>query len=329
MGDEEPSLHPPHHGFYRSEAEAPQTSWALLDLHAYIADRENYTSASCKTSDKTEIRVTFCAAPPPLVSYLCVWFPGLKPEDLEKIVLDPTVEAAQSDLLLLEVSVCGRRRSDYFVYKANDGRGPSLQLLEIPEPCLDKRCNIALLARRDRHGGTFHLRPPLERHGGERFRLRRHGEEDSYYYVAVLNFVSSTESEYTYKLWVFDSMEGQWSSRLVSVHCPLYHLTSKVISLGEDGLLGFVDPWRGIIACDMIGQRSPKYLKVPPKLIRNDKVRYRDKKALVLSVDMKKSRLQGVAVFDAERMCGGSFDYTCMQSWIPKYFNADEYMVFN
>ncbi|GJN13234.1 hypothetical protein PR202_ga31582 [Eleusine coracana subsp. coracana] len=268
-----------------------------------------------------------------------------------------------------------------------------------------------------------------------RFRLRRHGEEDSYYYVAVLNFVSSTESEYTYKLWVFDSMKGQWSSRLVSVHCPLYHLTSKVISLGEDGLLGFVDPWRGIIICDMIGQRSPKYLKVPPKLIRDEKVtdtgllsrdialvegrltivdlcpatepdinlnwnwqvstwsrkvadhweedwhndcnlcipdikvdkdtenvnflpmlkdnegiprptlgslhiahpilslsdshvvyvmakvRYRDKKALVLSVDMRKSRLQGVAVFDAERMRGGAFDYTCTQSWIPKYFN--------
>ena len=44
----------------------------------------------------------------------------------------------------------------------------------------------------------------------------------------------------------------------------------------------------------------------------------RDKKALVLAIDMSISKLQGVAMFDAERMIG--FTYT--QSRISKYFNA-------
>uniref|UniRef100_A0A0A9HV26 DUF1618 domain-containing protein n=1 Tax=Arundo donax TaxID=35708 RepID=A0A0A9HV26_ARUDO len=53
------------------------------------------------------------------------------------------------------------------------------------------------------------------------------------------------------------------------------------------------------------------------------KVRRQEKKALVLSIDMKKLKLQGVAMFDAERMLGIAFSYTYTQSWIPKYFNPD------
>ena len=44
----------------------------------------------------------------------------------------------------------------------------------------------------------------------------------------------------------------------------------------------------------------------------------RDKKALVLAIDMSISKLQGVAMFDAERMIG----FTYRQSRISKYFNA-------
>uniref|UniRef100_A0A0A8XTB2 Uncharacterized protein n=1 Tax=Arundo donax TaxID=35708 RepID=A0A0A8XTB2_ARUDO len=51
------------------------------------------------------------------------------------------------------------------------------------------------------------------------------------------------------------------------------------------------------------------------------KVSRQDKKALVLSVDMRIPKLQGAAVFDAERMGGITFNYTYTQSRIPKYFN--------
>lgn len=264
-GDEEkPSLRPPLHGYYRREAEAPRTSFALVDLKAYIADRDNYTSASCKLSDGTHIRVTFCAAPPPLVSYLCVWCPGLPPTEID---LEPTVLAVESDLLLLDFSLHGWRHVDYLVYKAYDGSGPSLQLLHLPDPCLDKNCSFSLLPHRD----IAQRHQPVD--GGEDdssgFRLRRHGEEDCHYYVAVFYYDSNNESEYSFKLWVFDSEEEQWSSRLISVHCPVYHITTKVISLGKDGLLGFLDPWRGIVVSDILGRRDSHYLPLPAGLITN------------------------------------------------------------
>ncbi|KAF8737905.1 hypothetical protein HU200_014013 [Digitaria exilis] len=208
-GDEEkPSLRPPLHGYYRREAEAPRTSFALVDLKAYIADRDNYTSASCKLSDGTHIRVTFCAAPPPLVSYLCVWCPGLPPTEID---LEPTVLAVESDLLLLDFSLHGWRHVDYLVYKAYDGSGPSLQLLHLPDPCLDKNCSFSLLPHRD----IAQRHQPVD--GGEDdssgFRLRRHGE-DCHYYVAVFYYDSNNESEYSFKLWVFDSEEEQDSHYL-------------------------------------------------------------------------------------------------------------------
>jgi hypothetical protein len=44
-------------------------------------------------------------------------------------------------------------------------------------------------------------------------------------------------------------------------------------------------------------------------------------KALVLSIDMVRRKLEGVAVFDAERMVGVPFSYTFVQSRIPDYLN--------
>ncbi|TVU13892.1 hypothetical protein EJB05_37325, partial [Eragrostis curvula] len=418
MVDGNPSLRPPLHG---NDPEPPQTcSWVLLDVHAYVADRQNSTSACAVTSDGAHVvRVTFCAAPPPLVSYICVWSPSSN--QINKIVPEPIVEGAGSDLLLLEVNVRGRRDADYFVYKANAGRfGPSLQLIRLPEPCLRQHSCIALLSHRD---------------------VVPNGEEDDcccYYYVAVLHYHSGNVPDCVRKLWIFDSKQGQWSSRLVSLHCPLHHLPTKAIALGEEhGLLGFVDPRRGVLVCDVLGRTPPRYLQLPPNLVRDDKkfetamlsrdivvaegrltvvdlrratepdinqewnwevstwsrkvtgdlweedwhndynvrcpdilvdedtdnadllpvhkdsqgtprptlgnfyiahhtlslsdshvvyimakVGRRDKKALVLSVDMKKPRLQGVAVFDAERMYGVIFSYAYTQSWIPKYFNT-------
>lgn len=44
-------------------------------------------------------------------------------------------------------------------------------------------------------------------------------------------------------------------------------------------------------------------------------------KALVLSVNMRRRKLEGVAMFDAERMVGVTFSYTCTQSRIPDDLN--------
>ncbi|TVU03583.1 hypothetical protein EJB05_50900 [Eragrostis curvula] len=459
MGDEkstDPFLRPPPHG----EAE---TSWALLDLLAYTADRENSTSACGKMSNGKDVRVTFCTAPPPLVSYICVWCPDLEPAD--QLSVRSRIEAADSDLVLLSVSIRSvRGHCDCFLYKANGGKGtPSLRLVELPDDFPNTRYDIALVARSDVvslrqqsevAGKRFRLRPhgegdaverfglrphgegdALERLGEgdavERFRLRPHGEADSGFYVAAL----SHETDGVFKLWVFDSEGDQWTRKPVHVPCPFYHHTRKAINLGG-GLVAFADPWQGIVVCDVLCRRPPRYMLLPPELVRNDRcdhpllfrdiavvegrltlirlwnigepdtdrncwsweastwsrkvtplweedwrqdyvvqsgdvevdmdavdnvgllpevedvdgvmkpcleMRYTahptlslsdshvfhfmakvgrlDKKALVLSIDLKKPRLLGLARFDAERMLGHPFSYAYMQSWIPRYFN--------
>jgi hypothetical protein len=73
-----PSLCPARHGHPPDDSGAPPPSWVLLDLHPYIADRENASSAYGEMSNGEAIRATFCTAPPPLVSYICVWCPNAR-----------------------------------------------------------------------------------------------------------------------------------------------------------------------------------------------------------------------------------------------------------
>ncbi|CAL4954264.1 unnamed protein product [Urochloa decumbens] len=258
-----PSLRPPPHGY--PPHEASPTSWILLDLHAYIADRENATSAWSKTSSGKAIRVTFCTAPPPLVSYICVWCPDAE------IFAEPTVEASGSDLVLLCVSLRGspHHAVDYFVYKATGGKGPSLRLLQDPDPCLSDRYNVALLAHRD--VGT--------------------AEGDDHYYIAALNRDKGSRLQ-DFRLWIFDSQDGKWTSRPFSLDSIYCHITCKVITLGEGGLLGFVDPWRGIVVCDVLGRRPERFLPLPPELIRLDK--FRDEPLLSRDIAFVRGRLSVV-----------------------------------
>ncbi|KAL6602953.1 hypothetical protein ACP70R_043314 [Stipagrostis hirtigluma subsp. patula] len=418
MGDEKfsgfsCSLHPPHHGY---NDEAPPTSWVLLDRHTYIADRENATSACGTMSNGKVIRVTLCTAPPPLVSYICVWCPDLPPT---VFVGEPTVEA---DLVLFRLFRRGpRRHADYFVYKATGSKGPSLQLLQDPSPCLPVRNCFSLLPR-------VHV-------GGRGNDLSSLADGDDHYYIAVLSYRGNGPGEL--KLHVFDSMDKSWRTIIVDLEEDFYcHITSKVTALGEGGLLAFVDAWRGIVVCDVLGRRPPRYLPLPANLIVKDmiggepllsrdiafvdgrlvalgvwrilsdegsipgysswtasswsrpvtdswdedwqedytiqspdiavhdaenthllpkledsegtpqptlrklymahptlslidkhifyimgKVNPKDEKALVLSIDMRSPKLQGVVVFDAERMLGPIFGYAYMQSWVSKYLS--------
>ncbi|KAL6911678.1 hypothetical protein ACP4OV_000483 [Aristida adscensionis] len=400
----DPSLCPPSHG-YPPNKSSP-TSWVLLDLYAYIADRENATSARGKTSDGKAIQVTLCTAPPPLVSYICVWCPDAE------IAVAPTVEAAEADLFLLRGAI-GRYRH-YFVYKARGTQGPSLRLLEDPRRYFPLRYNFTLVPHSE-------VAP--------RGYLCRRTVDDDNFYVAALNQPRALEPR-NREISVFNSKDGKWSTTPFTVDGVRSHITAKVISLGE-GLLGFVDLWRGVIVCDVLGCKPPCFLQLPQELarfdlarnepwlardialvqgrltvvnlgwileqasitgskvsswsrkvtddweeewrmdyrlqssdvlidsnsdnrcsrLRDDEGRYQpsfanlytahptlslsdsrivyimgkvnsdDKKALVLSVDMRTPRLQGVAVFDAERMPGVNFSYTFTQSKIPKYFN--------
>ncbi|KAL6652428.1 hypothetical protein ACP70R_011353 [Stipagrostis hirtigluma subsp. patula] len=254
-GDEKPSrfqcsLRPPRHG-YSPNDEAPPPSWVLLDMYAYIADRRNATSACGTTSNGKPIQVTFCTAPPPLVSYLCVWLPDLPPTEFDG---EPTVEAAEADLVLFRVFLRGpRRHADHFVYKATCSKGPSLQLLQDPSPCLPVRHCFSLLPRRHVWAPRGHLR-------------------DDHFYIPVLSKRGNQPGDL--KLHLFDSMDKSWRTTTVSLEEDYYcHITYKVIALGEEGgLLAFVDAWRGIVVCDVLGRRPARYLPLPPALVVRDMV---------------------------------------------------------
>uniref|UniRef100_A0A0E0QUZ4 Uncharacterized protein n=1 Tax=Oryza rufipogon TaxID=4529 RepID=A0A0E0QUZ4_ORYRU len=62
--------------------------WILLDVRAYIADRRNSTTATIVLSNGRKIQITFCIAPPPLVSYICAWLQEVSVYDAERIVND-------------------------------------------------------------------------------------------------------------------------------------------------------------------------------------------------------------------------------------------------
>ncbi|TKW05996.1 hypothetical protein SEVIR_7G213300v4 [Setaria viridis] len=239
-----PSLCPPLHGHPPNNV-----PWVLLDLHAYVADRENSTSAYSEMSNGKAIRVTFCTAPPPLVSYICVWCPDLPPTEL---IMEPTIEAAEADLVLFRLSLSDYpNQRDYFVYKAGGGkRGPWLWRVEEPDLYMPYRYSSALLPRRD-----------LEEGGS----TSPHADEHGHFYIAALNLTANPSASFEFCL--YDSMDKKWTTSTISLLMPMTHITAKVIALGG-GVVAFVDPWRGILVCDLLHRGSERYLPLPRDLIR-------------------------------------------------------------
>ncbi|GJN26282.1 hypothetical protein PR202_gb14203 [Eleusine coracana subsp. coracana] len=230
-------------------AEAGAPTWANVDVTAYIADRRNATTACGRMSNGVKIQVTFCTAPPPAVSHFCVWCPE-EPSYPSKISTEPKIIAAEADLVLLSVSrgsgivpSVHPLSDDVFVYQAGGVRKkePSLRLLN-----------------RDDHPGFFF-------NAG----LLRHGNDGDYCVVSL----RPTARPWQFTLHVFNSKTGSWSSRPVCLprkhkHSQFRHSPSKVIALQERGLMGFVDPWRGILLCDVLDSKSsPQYIQFPRSMV--------------------------------------------------------------
>ncbi|KAL6838752.1 hypothetical protein ACP4OV_031466 [Aristida adscensionis] len=141
------SVHPPSptHG----DAADPSPSWAILDFHAYVADRRNSTTAACKTSDGDAIQVTVFPAAPPRVSYLCVHCPGVDPCCF---AVEPRIVAVGDDALVFclifgshEAMLKWRKRTPAKSSGLTGGNGePLLELLPRPGRCLffDEQASI-------------------------------------------------------------------------------------------------------------------------------------------------------------------------------------------
>ncbi|XP_062227776.1 uncharacterized protein LOC133926057 isoform X2 [Phragmites australis] len=204
--------------------------WVLLATRAYISDRQNATVAHGQTSDGAPIQVSLFAADPPAVSHLRVHCPGRE----NQFSYNPAVLFSRDDLILFDVSF-GDEGSEFFIYKAHS-KNPSLHQIPEPEAHTSSFCNTGLVRCSADH-----------------------------FAVAVL----SPELKTMYKLSVFSSRTGVWTTRLVplqpSESTPkpeeLRFTPTKVIPL-KGSLLGWVDLGRCILLCDVLSD-DPKVRYIP------------------------------------------------------------------
>ncbi|KAK3147468.1 hypothetical protein QOZ80_3BG0282730 [Eleusine coracana subsp. coracana] len=205
------------------------------------------TTATSTTSLGFTIEVSLsCPARPLLPTMLFVSILGS--EELPRIL------RAAEDLILFRLplypleELALRNEHDYFIYRLGGGKGASLELL--PRPPTNFR--------------------------DEDVGLLRHG--DGHYTVAALHATSECG---VYELLRFDSVTKKWSTDEVPLVEPqdsfqrkiprnsyriLFHLTSTVIPIGgEGGTMGWVDLWRGVLLCDVLGL-EPKLRGVPVPL---------------------------------------------------------------
>ncbi|KAM0849883.1 hypothetical protein ACQ4PT_053489 [Festuca glaucescens] len=115
------SFHPPDLG---SAAASTYPAWVLLDRKAYIADRENGTTARAISRTGHTVKVTFCLVNAPAVSHFCV------PGPVEDLAEEPRVVSSAKDLVLLGFCFTVGGHGEYFIYKVVGGK--PLSLVPIP-----------------------------------------------------------------------------------------------------------------------------------------------------------------------------------------------------
>ena len=123
------SFHPPA----LPDVGASYPDRVLLSVRCYIADRTNKTTATSSTSEGHRIQVSFFAAKPPTLSYLCIFCPDAD------FTSEPRVVASQGNLILLTTGIRSSADPfgevicyDYFVYSADGTGASSLDLLPKP-----------------------------------------------------------------------------------------------------------------------------------------------------------------------------------------------------
>ncbi|EEE70206.1 hypothetical protein OsJ_30302 [Oryza sativa Japonica Group] len=292
--------------------------WIVLDVRAYIADRQNATTATTSLTSGRKLQITICAAPPPLVSYVCAWSPNADPALV--FAKEPVVACVNADLVFLRV------HSDqvyHLVYHAGGG----VSSAALPSS------------------------PAAVPGAGD-----DHDDDSTGFYVCSLDqelWYGLPGQRGHFKLCLYDSIDGEWSQetlRLDQLRNPqdkdtVFHYTEKVITLHDEQVVAFVDLWRGMVICNVNDgtcnnvELLPKLNGLPamdklriarPMLSLMDshvvyimgKVNLSGEKAVVLTVDMANKRLQGVSLRDAERIVYDDNGCSYKQYTISQYFTT-------
>ncbi|OEL26166.1 hypothetical protein BAE44_0012816 [Dichanthelium oligosanthes] len=182
----------------------------LLDLDAYIADRSNATTATATSSRGHTIQVSFWAADPPAMSYLCVHCPCATESENSGFDHEPRVVGAEGRFVLLCVRFSNAGCSDeYFMYKG-DPDSPSLERVPLP---------------------SSHRVPRVKEFG-----IVPRGDED--HYLLVARGLASFKPPFELQLHIYSSVDQTWSIKpLPNAPGAEHTVKDKVITLGE-GVIG-------------------------------------------------------------------------------------------
>ncbi|XP_051189178.1 uncharacterized protein [Lolium perenne] len=252
--EEYPYLNPPAYG-YPDDGERPP--FVLMEPYAYFADRDNATTASCAMRDLGgTLKVTFCIAHPPLVSYMCVHATAL---DHTEFAVEPHIIATETDggLVLLRL-VIGTDPSDimvhsereYFMY---DASVPSLQHLPHPDYQHQFNDHSVAIVRKCKKGSQVTSK---EEHDCSNCDYVLAAQSRGFGYTkssALIMYHSDTET---------------WSNVPVVLYSYPKHRTYKTLTIGGDkGTVAWVDLWRKIMLCDVLDNRPTLHtLDLPPPI---------------------------------------------------------------
>ncbi|XBI67998.1 hypothetical protein VPH35_047261 [Triticum aestivum] len=234
------------------------SNWALLDSIAYMLPGvSNDTTARALTRDgSTAIQVTFLIADPPHRSYWCISCdcPDTQEEDDDDddspfFDRTPKIVASADHLALIEVGLTTYKPLQYFVYSAID---PSPTLVPLPD--IDDE-----LGR---------LREPYGL-------MPTHDIGSTHFILAALTYNYNQDDATQYDLHLFSSATSTWTRQPLSVDYgrarkPGRLYPTKVIAL-EDGLLGWVDLWEGVLVRAK-GPTMARFVPMPRPLPNNQKL---------------------------------------------------------
>uniref|UniRef100_A0ACD5X946 Uncharacterized protein n=1 Tax=Avena sativa TaxID=4498 RepID=A0ACD5X946_AVESA len=188
----------------------------------------NDTTATAKSKDGNTIAVSFWVAEPPQLSLFSIHCT----KGTEKCFFSvmPRVVGADGPFVLLRAAFASSR--EFFLYKA--GSPPSLE--RIPSP-------------HDGFGDFDDMRRVTK------FGIL--GLEGGHYLLATLHDAPSLDDGY--QLRIYSSKIKSWSTRTLHNPCPGVDrvIPDKVITLGQGGLMGWVDLSHGLLVCDLLLLQDP------------------------------------------------------------------------
>ncbi|XBI25534.1 hypothetical protein VPH35_050453 [Triticum aestivum] len=289
----EASLRPPA----ADDAQAA-TEWdwgeGLLDSKAYMADKENHTSARCRFTRKqdgklVEMRVTLCLAPPPRVSYFCCHArcpDGHGGEEVARLFSrEPSMLATEGNLALVTLRNGFSRSSfstcaisdyyEYFVYQAGVReltrlRQPSPDMLTGGADCFDAD-SIGVVPYRSDISTHAHTHKTVTGPSPK----DDDNASDAYRIAALGHDYFHDSANGPHYLCIYDSKAGAWTRKPGAIPRPpppSEYMCDMAITIGcgsSRAIVGWVDLWRGMLLADVLADRNPfhrfRYIPLPKR----------------------------------------------------------------